>query len=106
MADEKILEGEVLDDEELENVAGGTLQETLEDRDRLDKIGMYKFNNDKGFSGSVNEGFANFGKKYGLKISVEADLLANGSNKYFINDEAISRDELWNIIDETYKSNK
>jgi hypothetical protein len=98
MADEKILEEEVLDDAELENVAGGTLKETLDDRARLSKIGMYNFDNKKGFAGSVSDGFVQFGEKYGMKISVGTNLKKDGANQYFLNGKEVSREKLWRMI--------
>ena len=106
MADEKILKDEVMDDEQLDGVAGGTLKETLDDREMLKKIGVYDFNSKDGFTKSVQNAFAKFGNDYGIKISVEVGLNAETANKYSVNGKAISRDELYSLMNEVAAANK
>ena len=99
MADEKILKDEVMDEEQLDEVAGGTLKETLDDRNLLNKIGLYDFNSKDGFTKTVQNGFAKFGNDYGMKISVDVNLNKNEANKYFVNGKEMSRDKLVKMID-------
>ena len=106
MADEKIFKDEIMDDAELDAVAGGTLKETFDDREKLSKLGIYDFNVADGFSKTVQNGFAKFGNEYGLKIDVNVNLKANEANKYSINGKEIGRDELWSIINEINNANK
>ena len=99
MADEKILKDEIMDEEQLDEVAGGTLKETLDDREMLKKIGLYDFNSEAGFSKTVQNGFAKFGNDYGMNISVDVNLNKNTANKYFVNGKEMSRDKLVKMID-------
>ena len=107
MADEKILEEEVLDEEELENVAGGTLKETLNDRDMLTKLGLYKFDDNKGFVVSVQEGFNALGKKIGCTLTVksETSLNNNTANVYQIGKQTVSREQFWATVDRLLPKN-
>ena len=70
MADEKNLDNEILDDEELEGVAGDTMKETVGDRAKLSELGLYDFDKSKGFVGSVQEGFDALGKRMDITINV------------------------------------
>ena len=88
-----------MDDEQLDGVAGGTVNEVLDDREMLKKIGVYDFNSKDGFTKSVQNAFAKFGNDYGMKISVDVDLNKNNANKYFVNGKEMSRDKLVKIID-------
>ena len=108
MADEKILEEEILNEEELEGVAGGTLKETFNDSRQLAGLGLYNFDKSKGFVGSVQEGFDALGKKIGLTLNVKSDLSSNGSNKnvYQIGNQNVTRDEFWTIVNEANAANK
>ena len=99
MAEEKILEGEVLDDGELEEIAGGTLKENLEDREYLKKMGAYNFNDGDSFTKTLQNGFAKLGDNYGMKITVDVNLNKNVANKYFVNGKEMSRDKLLKMID-------
>ena len=106
MADEKILKDEVMDESELEGVAGGTVNEVLDDREMLKKIGVYDFNSKDGFTKSVQNSFAKFGNDYGMKISVDVGLNAETANKYSVNGKDISRDELYSLMNEVAAANK
>ena len=106
MADEKILKDEIIEDAELDGVAGGTVNEVLDDREMLKKIGVYDFNSKDGFTKSVQNAFAKFGNDYGMKISVDVGLNAETANKYSVNGKAISRNEFWSLIDEISAAKK
>ena len=107
MADEKNLDNEILDDEELDGVAGGTFKETFDDRAKLDKLGLYNFDERKGFAGSVKEGFDALGKRMGITINVKSSPSVNDSaNVYQIENHTFTREEFWSIINETATSRK
>ena len=106
MADEKILDNEILDDEDLEGVAGGSVKEIVEDRNELTKLGFYKFDKDSGFYGSVDVGFNSLGKKLGLDLKCDSQSVNNASNGYRINNREVTRDEFWSIINEGLAANK
>lgn len=98
MAEEKILDNEVLDDEELEGVAGGSNTENRNDRDLLKKMGYY---NDatKSISTNLEKSFAGLGSKLGCDLHVRVDAnKGRAANKYFIADQEVSRKEFWTII--------
>ncbi|MBQ7199059.1 MAG: hypothetical protein IJS29_07340 [Selenomonadaceae bacterium] len=99
MSDEKILKDELMDDVELDGVAGGTLKEALEDREYLKKLGAYDFDSKDGFTKTLQNGFAKLGDNYGMKITVDVDLNKNNANKYFVNGKEMSRDKLFKMID-------
>ena len=98
MAEEKILDNEILEENELDGVAGGNTQENRMDRDLLKKMGYY---NDKtnSIAKNLQTSFAGLGSKLGcdLHVSVNANK-GNVANKYFIADQEVSRDEFWTII--------
>lgn len=93
MAEEKILKDEVLSDEELDGVAGGTRLETYEDGDELVKRGLLSEKDAKS-STKVRETIHNLGYKYkdhgGMAIFGAKD------NEYFNkNGESVSREDFW-----------
>ena len=108
MADEKILKDESLNDEELEGVAGGTMQETVGDRSQLIKFGMYNYDKNKGFIGSIQDGFNEIGKKLGVTINVESNPSINNKkeNVYRIDNQKMNRNEFWTIINEGLSTKK
>ena len=106
MADEKILDNEILDEDELEGVAGGTMKEIFEDRDELAKLGFYKFDKDFGFYMSVQAGFQNLGKKLGLDLKCDSYNNKHASNGYQIDNREVTRDEFWAIVNEGFAANK
>lgn len=100
MAEEKILDNEILDDNELEGVAGGTLKETFNDSKQLAGLGLYNFDKNKGFVGSVQEGFNALEKKIGVSLNVKCDSSLNNSteNVYQIGNQTLTRDQFWNTV--------
>jgi hypothetical protein len=112
MAEEKILEEELLDETELENVAGGYYQ-TWNDRVNFIKLGggFYKGDcKDGTFSATgVEKAFKKVGEYLGLNISAKClydDQKGKNPNKYYLDGKEISRDEMWSIIKEGYNANK
>ena len=108
MAEEKILEGEVLNDAELDEVAGGLTSEVIDDRKRLINLGYYEYKHKPGIASYiiVENGFSKLGKALGIDINVKASTGIVTHNKYYLDGKEISRDELWSIIDETHNANK
>ena len=100
MAEEKIMEEEILNEEELEGVAGGTLKETFNDSRQLAGLGLYTFDKNKGFVGSVQEGFDALEKKIGLTLNVksESSLNSQTANVYKIGNQTLTHDQFWNTV--------
>ena len=97
MADKKILAEEILDDEQLEGVAGGTRVETYADGDELYKRGLLS-EDDALRSSSVRDVLHQMGYKYvdhgGMAI------FGAKNNEYFNKQgKSISRDEFWKNFD-------
>lgn len=97
MKDEKILQDEMLSDEELEKVAGGTRDQTYADGNELYKRGLLSAE-DALSSTPVREALHKLGYKYvdhgGLKMFGGKD------NEYFNKQgESISREDFWKNFD-------
>ena len=97
MKDEKILKEEILSDDELENVAGGTRDQTYADGNELYKRGLLSAE-DAFSSTPVRETLHKLGYKYvdhgGLKM------FGGKGNEYFNKQgESISREEFWKNFD-------
>ena len=95
MADEKILKDEILSEEDLDEVAGGTTDEINSDARRLQRIGMLGPAPTKD---QVGDALYYLGQRIGLEIG--CDLHDGSSNTYYINNKKVSRDKLWNKIRE------
>lgn len=88
MADEKILDEELLDDDDLEEVAGGTEQETNYDFNFLNRI-----------LPTIKPGFDSevYGTSKGLRTYAMWEAVGvefqenNGANEYWINGQQVSR---------------
>ena len=107
MADEKILKDEILKDEELDRVAGGTFAESYSDAQAFEKLGVKIFENDlAGVPLLDHEGFVNLRnafEKYGVTLkddgSIWGDLTGSSkANQYFINGKKVTQDEAWKHI--------
>ena len=97
MKDEKIFKDEILSDEELENVAGGTIDQTLADGNELYKRGLLS-SGDALHSTPVRELLHKMGYKYvdhgGIK------LFGGKDNEYFDKaGESVSREDFWKNFD-------
>ena len=106
MADEKNLDNEIMNDEELEGVAGGAMKETFEDRDELTKLGFYKFDTGLGLVMSVQSAYHKLGQKLGVELNCNSFLSTDFSNRYRIDDRKVTREEFWTIINESIAANK
>ena len=103
----EILKDEILNDEELDQVAGGTFAESYSDAQEFEKLGVKIFKNDiVGVPLLDHEGFANLRtafEKYGVKIkddgSIFGDLTGKSkANEYYIGGNKVSREEAWKHI--------
>ena len=103
----EILKDEILKDEELEQVAGGTFAESYSDAQQFEKIGVKIFKNDLvGVPLLDHEGFVNLRNafdKYGVTIkddgSIWGDLTGKSkANQYYINGKEVSREDAWKHI--------
>ena len=103
----EILKDEILKDEELEQVAGGTFAESYSDAQQFEKLGVKIFKNDLvGVPLLDHEGFVNLRNafdKYGVTIkddgSIWGDLTGKSkANQYFIGDKEVSREDAWKHI--------
>ena len=103
----EILKDEILKDEELEQVAGGTFAESYSDAQQFEKLGVKIFKNDLvGVPLLDPEGFVNLRAafdKYGVTIkddgSIWGDLTGKSkANQYFIGDKEVSREDAWKHI--------
>ena len=106
MANE-ILKDEILKDEELDQVAGGTFAESYSDAQQFEKLGVKIFKNDlAGVPLLDPEGFVNLRaafEKYGVTIkddgSIWGDLTGKSkANQYYINGKEVSREDAWKHI--------
>ena len=108
----EILKDEILSDEQLDNVSGGTFAESYSDANEFEKYGVKIFETKlAGIPILDHEGFVNLRAafdKYGVKIiddgSIGTDLLGTSkSNQYFIGDKEVSREEAWKHISAQFK---
>lgn len=100
MADKKILDSELLNDEQLDEVAGGTYLESSSDAMKFQKLGI-----DLGIKdvmGIAVMGHDEFVKlrdtfqKYGVTIKDHGGFV--NDNEYFIGGNKVSRDDAWKHI--------
>ena len=106
MLEEKILESEIMSDDELEGVAGG-LYETWQDRVNFINLGGKRFYKGDFKDGSyaatdVEDAFKRMSIYLGIKISARLgyDRPGDPPNAYYLDGKEISRDEMWSIINE------
>ena len=101
MADEKIFKDEILDDEELEGVAGGTTAEIKDDRNRLIKLGYYEQKPHQQFSVGIANALEKLSKdtEYDFKFTSKSNA-GHTANEYFFNGKQISRDKFWSLVDQ------
>ena len=102
-----ILKYEILKDEELDQVAGGTFEESYSDAQAFEKLGVKIFKNDLvGVPLLDPEGFVNLRaafEKYGVTIkddgSIWGDLTGKSkANQYYIDGKEVSREDAWKHI--------
>ena len=95
MKDERILDEEILSDEELDNVAGGTRAETYADGDELYKRGLLDAK-DASHSTPVREAIHKLGYNY---VDHGGWLFAKDNEYFNKKGESISREEFWKNFD-------
>jgi len=97
MADEKIFKDEILSDEELDGVAGGTRAETYADGDELVKRGLIS-EYDALSSSKVREAIHKLGYKYKDHGGIKG--FGGKDNEYFNKKgESVTREEFWKNFD-------
>ena len=103
----EILKDEILKDEQLDQVAGGTFAESYSDANAFEKLGVKIFETKlAGVPILDHEGFVNLRNafdKYGVKIiddgSIWGDLTGKSkANQYFIDGKEVSREDAWKHI--------
>ena len=100
----EILKDEILSDEELEKVAGGTTEDTAYDSRFLYERGLVDDWHGEtatdlhwvSYSAAVDEGW----RKAGITcVTVHSDLERHEyDNRYYLNGQQISRDEAWKFV--------
>ncbi len=101
MVDEKILKDEILEEEELEEVAGGTTSEIKDDRKRLIKLGYYESKPHQKYEVGIANALEKLSNAtgYGFKFASTSNT-GNQENVYSFNGKEISRDKFWALVDE------
>lgn len=111
MKNEKILQDEILSDEELENVSGGSWGEFAADIFEAKKRGVADFVNlelnedndlikmigDDDLRHKYVDKMAGFFASHGITMTYKGKILE--SNIYTHNGKEISREQAWNIVD-------
>ena len=102
MKDEKILENEILSDEELEKISGGDVGESLADMEKFASYGRQirgKYFDIENFYNYLVALKNTFGD-YGVDVRI-----FNGAehNKYIIDGKEVSREDAWKHIEKQLK---
>ena len=97
MSEEKILQDELMNEEELENVAGGNMQELYGDRENLLKLNLYDHWS-RSMMRNLEASFVNIGNKIGHKVSFNYEM--DKGNGYYIDGKSCSREDFWKFIEE------
>lgn len=105
MADEKILDGEKLDADQLDIVSGGNMDQIFADRKNLEKLGFKAKDFSKTTDGVVqmnmNSLIADLATK-GIPVNVGYTANKSGSNSYTINGESVTQAQFWKIVNGFY----
>ena len=105
MAEDKILKDEILNDEQLDEVAGGTYIESADDAQKFNKLGIKITDNEiLGVPVLFHDEFVKLREtfnKFGVTIKDNGGLI--NQNQYFINGKEVSRDAAWNHIESQIK---
>ena len=105
MADEKKITDEILNDEELEQVAGGNYFESMSDAQKFENLGIkISEKNIGGMPILMHDEFVKLRetfKIYGVEIKDHGGLI--NDNEYFINGNQVSRDDAWKHIESQFK---
>ena len=90
MAEEKILDSEKLDEEQLENVAGGTQWQMEKDIQEFKDLGVLSPGVDKHDKDAIRKAF----EAYGIRAEPHGSWFG-ADNEYFLGGRKISREEAW-----------
>ncbi len=93
MTDEKITSNEILSDEQLDNVAGGSERQMETDVANFKKLGVLPASTYKHDGGAIQRAFALFG--------IEAKLHGGHfgkSNEYFYNGVKLNQEQAWSVV--------
>lgn len=103
MAEDKILDSEIIDEADLEKVAGGTVYETIQDAKKLNRIGKLSFNGPLDLA-KVADIIRQLGNDLGVELGIRYEHnMGNVANRYCIGNNEYSREQFWKIIDRLYK---
>ena len=94
MAEEKIIDGEVMIDEELDEVAGGTSKEIKDDANRLRALGYLP--QGAVSKHQINDAFLRLGSDYGLKLGYNPS--DSDANRYYLDHKKKDHEQIWDII--------
>lgn len=101
----EILKDEILKDEELDNVAGGTYLESASDAKKFKELGIdIGAEEILGVPVLTHDEFVKLRgafNKYGVTIKDNGGLI--DANEYFIGDKLVSRDDAWKHIEAQLK---
>ncbi|MBR2774980.1 MAG: hypothetical protein IKD73_08360 [Selenomonadaceae bacterium] len=102
----KILKEEILKDEQLNQVAGGTIAESFDDADRFEALGFHVYCNDPGvpLNDLYTETMLTLQDTYG-KFGVKAITYGDDhrANSYFVDGKEVSREDAWKHIYAQFK---
>ena len=90
MSEEKIINEEVMNEDELDGVAGGTRDELRNDAERLRALGVLP----QGGS-TMKEIRSAFGK---LGLGITCSLDKEDKNWYHVKDRSLNHEQIWNYI--------
>ena len=97
----EILKDEILKDEELDNVAGGTYLESASDAKKFKELGVKIYDNEiAGVPVLFHDEFVKLRgafQQYGVTIKDNGGLI--DANEYFIGGKLVSRDDAWKHIE-------
>ena len=96
MIDKENLQNAKLDDEELENVAGGTMYQMEKDIQHFKELGVLSDRTDEHDKDAIRRAFRAFG------IEAEPHGGCISGNEYTYRGDSISRKEAWNIVQDQY----
>ena len=96
----EILKDEILTDAELDNVAGGTYLESVDDAKKFKELGVNVYDTDVlGVPVLTHDEFVKLRgafEKYGVNVKDKGGLI--DSNEYYIDGKLVTRDDAWKHI--------
>ena len=95
IVNEEIKAEEIISDEELEGVAGGTKEELKKDADRLRRLGYLPKDRDVSKK-DINDALWNLGQDIGYDIG--SDLHNGDKNVHYIDGHKVYHKDLWDFI--------